>query len=219
MSLNQPRYVPAAGRVAFTGLYDRAMALTMRERRWRPALSLATLTELKPGSVVLDLGCGTATQALALARIRSDITIIGIDADPRALQLAEEKPGAEALDLRLGDARSVDLEDDSVDRVLLVLVLHHLPRKGKLAVLREARRCLRPDGQLHIVDWGRPTDRLSSAGFLGLQLLDGFAGTRDHRSGRWHELLGGVGFQEVRVEQSVRTPFGILQRLLMSPEQ
>jgi hypothetical protein len=40
MSQTGHRYVPAAGRTAFTRLYDPAMALTMRERTWRPRLQL-----------------------------------------------------------------------------------------------------------------------------------------------------------------------------------
>lgn len=34
----EERYVPAAGRGWLTRLYDPAMALTMRERVWRPVL-------------------------------------------------------------------------------------------------------------------------------------------------------------------------------------
>ena len=37
------RYVPAAGRAWLTALYDPLMALTMRERAFRPALTCETL--------------------------------------------------------------------------------------------------------------------------------------------------------------------------------
>ncbi|WP_249011819.1 class I SAM-dependent methyltransferase [Conexibacter sp. DBS9H8] len=192
------------------------MALTMREGVWRPALTHAVLESLKDGGVIVDLGCGTGTQSLALVRERPDLQIIGIDGDPDAIAIAARKPGAEMLDLRLGDARAVELPDGSVDRMLLVLVLHHLSGEGKRTVLSEAKRCLRADGQLHIVDWGSPADPLSSAGFLALQLLDGSSGTQDHRTGRWHELLAAVGLGEVQIEQRVRTPFGWLEQLWVS---
>src|SRR5947209_10404676 len=50
------RYVPAAGRAAFTRLYDPAFALTMRERRLRPLLAEQLLASLPPGGTVVDIG-------------------------------------------------------------------------------------------------------------------------------------------------------------------
>jgi hypothetical protein len=41
----------------------------------------------------------------------------------------------------------------SCDRVVLSLVLHHLPDPVKLATLRRIRRL---GGRVHIADWGRP---------------------------------------------------------------
>ena len=41
----EQRYVPAAGRAWLTALYDPLMALTMRERAFRPALIAAVLAE------------------------------------------------------------------------------------------------------------------------------------------------------------------------------
>jgi ubiquinone/menaquinone biosynthesis C-methylase UbiE len=59
------RYVPAAGLDALTRLYDPIVALTMREPRWRPALTRAVL-EGGPGTVA-DVGAGSGTLSLALA--------------------------------------------------------------------------------------------------------------------------------------------------------
>src|SRR6185295_6561720 len=50
---------------------------------------------------------------------------------------------------RVGDARALDRADASVDVVLLLGPLYHLPeRTDRLAALREARRVLRPGGRL-----------------------------------------------------------------------
>lgn len=58
--------MPAAGRAWLTALYDPLMALTMRERAFRPALIAAVLADPLPG-VVLDVGCGTGTFTVQLA--------------------------------------------------------------------------------------------------------------------------------------------------------
>lgn len=207
----EPRYVPAAGRAAFTPLYDRVMALTMREPRWRPQLATAVLEGLAEGDVVVDVGCGTATQAIDLSARRPDVRVIGVDGDRQILDLARAKPGAERVELREGDATALPIEDGSAAAVICSLLLHHLPPEPKLAALREAHRVLRSGGVLHIADWGRPADPLARAGFTVLQLFDGRAGTRDHRAGRLPAIVAEAGFDQVTKTDGLRTIFGTLE--------
>jgi ubiquinone/menaquinone biosynthesis C-methylase UbiE len=61
----EPCYVPAAGRAALAPLYDRVMALTMRESRWRPALTASVLAGVHDGDIVVDVGCGTSRSSSA----------------------------------------------------------------------------------------------------------------------------------------------------------
>jgi ubiquinone/menaquinone biosynthesis C-methylase UbiE len=206
-----PRYVPAAGRAALTPLYDRVMALTMREPRWRPQLATAVLEGLDDGDVVVDVGCGTATLAIDLAARRSGVRVIGVDGDPQILRLARAKPGAERVELREGDATALPLEDDSAAAVVCALLLHHLLPASKSAALREARRVLRPGGILHIADWGRPADAFAAGGFSVLQLFDGREGTRDHRAGRLPAIIEAAGFERVARTHQLRTIFGTLE--------
>jgi hypothetical protein len=53
-------------------------------------------------------------------------------------------------------------------------------------------------GQLHIADWGRAPDPLMRAAFFALQLVDGFAGTRDHVAGRLPKLIAATRLTDVR---------------------
>jgi ubiquinone/menaquinone biosynthesis C-methylase UbiE len=207
------RYVPAAGRAALTPLYDRVMALTMRERQWRPQLSQAVLEAVEGGGVVVDVGCGTATQAIDLAARRPDLSVIGVDGDATVLALARAKPGAQELDLREGDATALPLGDESADVVICSLLLHHLAPNAKRAALREARRVLRTGGRLHIADWGRPDGSVGVAGFALLRLIDGREGTRDHAAGRLPSFVTGAHFEHVETTRRVRTVFGTLDLL------
>jgi ubiquinone/menaquinone biosynthesis C-methylase UbiE len=208
-----PRYVPAAGWRTFTRAYDVVVALTMRERRWRPALTEAVIGGLPADATVVDVGSGTGTQAIALVRARPDAHVVAVEGDAEAEAMARRKAGAERVDWRRGLASALPLADAGAHRVVMSLLLHHLPPDGKRAALAEARRVLVPGGQLHVADWGRPTDPLMRCCFFGLQLIDGFTGTRDHAAGRLHEFIADAGFVEARTYRRLRTTWGSLELL------
>jgi len=206
------RYVPAAGRSWLTALYDPLMALTMRERTFRPALVAAVLSDPRPG-VVLDLGCGTGTFAGQLAEADPSVQVLGVDGDEDVLARAREKVTrfGEHVRFSKGLVGSLPIEDASVDVVVASLLLHHLSPTAKLVALREAHRVLIPAGRLVIADWGQAQDSLTAAGFFMLRLLDGFENTADHAAGRLPSLIALAGFSNVSVAQQWRTAWGSLQ--------
>lgn len=195
------------------GWYDRSIALTMREERWRPLLRDRVLAGVPAGGRVLDVGAGTGTLAIALAAARPDVEVVGVDGDPEALALAQAKPGAERVRWEEGLAGELPLDAASADAAVISLVLHHLGPDGKRRALADIVRVLRPGGQLHVADWGRPATPALRAAFFALQLLDGFENTRDHAAGRLPELLRAAGLQEVRRYGRLRTAWGSLELL------
>jgi ubiquinone/menaquinone biosynthesis C-methylase UbiE len=213
MSQTRHRYVPAAGRTAFTRLYDPAVALTMRERTWRPRLRSMIIAPLPRGGAVVDVGAGTGTFAIALAAARPDAAVIAVDGDEQALALARAKFGAERVEWRAGLAGALPVEAGWADAVVMSLLLHHLDPAAKTEALTEAARVLRPGGRLHVADWGRPQDPLMRGAFLVLQALDGFSNTRDHAAGRLPEIITAGGFAEVAIECRMRTTWGSLELL------
>ena len=101
---------------------------------------------------MLDIGCGTGNLLLALGRERSDVELVGLDPDPRALARAARKAhrAGVAVSWRQGFAEELPYPDGSVDSVFSSLMLHHLHDKD--ALLAEVRRVLRPDGLLVLAD-------------------------------------------------------------------
>ncbi len=212
MSDPEPRYVPAAGRRIFTGLYDPLLRLTMRESAWRPVLIDSVLAG-DPGSV-LEVGSGTGTLTVAIeAATDPETRIAGVDGDPEVLALARRKAGAESrIEWVEGMAQELPFADGEFDRVVTSLVIHHLVPDLKDQALAEMRRVLVPGGRLHVADFGAPHDLLMRAVFrVNVQSFDGLENTRDHAAGRLPGLIERTGFADVRVGRRLRTAGGSLE--------
>lgn len=144
-------YVPALVEPRLLRGYDRfARLMGATGMYWRLVAQAAIL----PGSTVLEIGCGTGSVLLRAKRTVPDATVIGLDPDPQALDIARTKAAAEGLEVRLdpGSATALPYDDGSVDRVLSSLMLHHLAAEEQVAAVREVRRVLAPGGSLHLVD-------------------------------------------------------------------
>ena len=90
----------------------------------------------RPGTVVLDAGCGTGDMLTVLRDLGQDA--VGVDALPEAVELARARwPHAR---VELGDVTELPFSDGSFDGVMLLDVLEHVDDRRALA---EAARVLR----------------------------------------------------------------------------
>lgn len=123
-------------------------------RLWRPGVG--DLVRLRtwdifgrflpgPGRVA-DVGGGPGTHAKHL--LDRGYEVVLVDPVRRHIDQAVELTGGRARCM-LGDARRLDLDDESFDAVLLMGPLYHLhDPQDRLAALTEASRILRPGGRL-----------------------------------------------------------------------
>src|ERR1043166_1029209 len=178
------RYVPALGYRWLTPAYDRAVALTTRERTFKCVL--LAQAALQPGERVLDVACGTATLTIMAKQDCPQADLSGLDGDAQMLKRACRKADRAGALIRfdLGMSDRMPYADASFDKALCSLFFHHLQRDAKLATLREIRRVLKPRGELHVADWGKAANPLMRGAFFGIQLLDGFPNTADNVAGR-----------------------------------
>lgn len=212
--MSQPQnFIPALAHHWLTPFYDPVVRWTTRERTIKARLVMQA--DIRAGHRVLDLGCGTGTLAVAIKKTAPDAEVIGLDADPEVLALARRKSEAAGARIRFVDglATSLPFADGALDRVVSSLFFHHLERETKERTLREIHRVLAPQGELHIADWGRASNPIMRAAFLSVQLLDGFATTRDHVRGRLPLLVETSGFTCVTETQRYATLCGTLSLL------
>ena len=210
MGATDERYVPAAGRAWLTSSYDRGIALTMREPRWRPHLIAAVAADLPAHGHAVEVGCGTGSLTLSLAEARPDADITGVDGDPQILALARRKPGADRVHWHEGLAQDLPFADASVDVAFVSLVLHHLTDPVKQTALAEMRRVLRPGARLHVADWGPPRGPATALGAKALQLFDGADGPGSLLAGDLPRILRRAGL-DPRRRGSIPTVWGTLE--------
>jgi len=97
------------------------------------------------GRRVLDVGCGTGTLSAWLAEHMA-ARVWGVDASPEMLAVAREKVPA-TVGLKEGRAEALPFRDAWFERVVLMLVFHHVDRRPALA---EIRRVLAEHGRVVI---------------------------------------------------------------------
>jgi ubiquinone/menaquinone biosynthesis C-methylase UbiE len=95
-----------------------------------------------PPARVLDVG--GAAGAYAVPLLESGYDVVLVDPVPLHVEQARQSGVSSAV---VGDARSLDVRDDSFDAVLLLGPLYHLTeRSDRVSALREAARVVLPSG-------------------------------------------------------------------------
>lgn len=206
------RALPAgAGRAVTDRFYDRceldglpAAALDWALGVGNPVADAA----LRPGDVVLDVGCGAGIDTVLAARAVGPAgRVVGLDTVPEMCERTRESVRDAGLDdrceVRTGDMEAIPLPDDEVDVVISNGVLNLSPRKSR--AIAEMARVLRPGGRLCmadlVVDRQLPPAVLASdAAWAGC-----IAGAVSERVLR--RKLERRGFADVAVEHG--TPFSV----------
>lgn len=106
-----------------------------------------------PPAAVGDVGGGAGAYALLLARKGYAVHLL----DPvpehieQAKRASQAQPAHPLANAEIGDARSLDWQDNAMDALLFLGPLYHLPeREDRLKALREAARVTRQGGRIFV---------------------------------------------------------------------
>jgi demethylmenaquinone methyltransferase / 2-methoxy-6-polyprenyl-1,4-benzoquinol methylase len=134
---------------------NRVLSLGL-DQAWRRR----TMSELaiEPGTTALDLATGTGDLAILIAGEHPGARVIGVDPSSRMLDVAAKKVARAGLegqiDLRLGDAQRIDLEDASVDAISMAFGIRNVPDRPR--ALREMARVTKKGGRIAILELSEP---------------------------------------------------------------
>jgi demethylmenaquinone methyltransferase/2-methoxy-6-polyprenyl-1,4-benzoquinol methylase len=134
-----------------------------QDARWKARL--VREARVSPSDRALDLACGTADIAFAVAAAGAR-AVTGLDITVRMLELANAKQGQSAEKIRLvaGDMTALPFDADSFDLVTTGYGLRNVPDLP--AAIAEIARTLRSGGRLLSLDFNRPESTVVRTAYL-----------------------------------------------------
>jgi len=107
-----------------------------------------------PPQDILDMGCSVGMSTFALQKFYPQAKVTGLDLSPYFLAVADYRSQQNNTQINWvhAAAESTGLPNDSFDLVSIFLMCHELPQSATKAIFREAKRLLRSNGHLAIMD-------------------------------------------------------------------
>jgi len=108
--------------------------------------------QFRPPGTLLDVGCGTGTNAVWLSR--QGFRVTGVDVSPTAIAVAAARArrAGVSVDLRVGSVERLPGPARGYDLALDTGCFHSIPLRLRAGYARELARVLRPDGRF-LLTW------------------------------------------------------------------
>ncbi len=158
---------------------------------------------------VLEIGCGIGTDAVNFARTGAEYT--GVELSDVSLDLAKRRFDLFELNGNFVHANAEDLSDHvrraSFDLIYSFGVIHHTPHPE--AVIRQARRAIRPDGEFRLMVYARNSwkDTMVEAGFDQPEAQSGCPIAHTYTQAEMRALLRANDFLATSITQDHIFPY------------
>ena len=129
-----------------------------REKEENTSILLKNMS-IKPTDVIADIGAGSGYHVFKMAPMANQGIIYSVDIQDEMLQALREKKEARNIDnikIIKGSEKSVNLPENSVDKVLMVDVYHEFNYPKEM--IASIKKALKPKGQLFLIEY-RGEDR------------------------------------------------------------
>jgi demethylmenaquinone methyltransferase/2-methoxy-6-polyprenyl-1,4-benzoquinol methylase len=121
-----------------------------------------------PGEKILEMCCGTGGATIFISKkAGAGCEIVGIDLSSGQLERAGRKKYSCPTEFVEGDVTGTAFDSDSFDKVFITHAIHEMYREDRLKTLRQARRILKPNGQVIVLEIDNPPN-------VWVRLLFGF---------------------------------------------
>lgn len=149
---------------AWDDIAPRYDALVTPTANWQVATTALDLVDVRPGTDLLDVACGSG--ALAIPAARRGARVLGVDFAPGMIARLQARARAEGLANLTGrvmDGHDLDLDDDTFDVVASQFGVMLFPDQPR--ALSEMVRVTKPGGRVLVVAY-RPPEEVEFLTFL-----------------------------------------------------
>lgn len=132
-----------------------------REQWQQPRRVMADLG-LQPGWQVADVGCGSGYFTTRLSKaLGPNGKVLAVDPDAKALESLRntaQRQSQDNVEIIRSEAENTHLADGSCDAVLVCDVIHEVPEKHRVGLMKDIARAIKPGGFLFLLDYRKSRD-------------------------------------------------------------
>lgn len=109
------------------------------------------------GERILEMCCGTGGTTFFISeKAGNTCEITGVDISSGQLRYAKKRQYHCPVRFVEGDVTNTAFEESSFDKVFITHAVHEMPREARLKTLREAKRLLKQQGQVIVLELDNP---------------------------------------------------------------
>src|SRR5271157_4285110 len=202
------KFIPALDFPILTTVFDLFLTLAVPERKIK--CELIDFMRIKENEKVLDFGCGTGNLLILGKQKYPMADFEGIDIDPKVLGISRKKIERKKLKISLVeyDGGTLPQNNNSFEKVMSSLMMHHLSTDKKIKAMQEILRILKESGQFYLSDFGIQKNPIFAV--IGKLASNFQQEVEANFKGLLPEIMCSAGFKNVQTLKIYNTRLGTI---------